>query len=75
MNETDPGATALQGIEKFEAFLRQIGMPSTFEEIGARREDIGLMTDKLFGNRETEGNYVKLRRDDVVRIYESAVSG
>lgn len=75
LDETDPGATALQGIEKFEAFLRQIGMPSTFEEIGARREDIGLMTDKLFGNRETEGNYVKLRRDDVVKIYESAVSG
>lgn len=74
LNEEDPVATAGQGIEKFEAFLRQIGMPSSFEEIGARKEDIGLMTDKLFGKRETEGNYVKLRREDVIKIYESAVS-
>lgn len=73
LNTTDPEVTAMQGIEKFEAFLQQIGMPSTFEEIGARREDIGLMTDKLFGARETEGNYVKLRKEDVIKIYESAV--
>lgn len=73
LNTTDPEATARQGIEKFEAFLQQIGMPSTFREIGARREDIGLMTDKLFGARETEGNYVKLRKEDVIKIYESAV--
>lgn len=73
LNTTDPEATARRGIEKFEAFLQQIGMPSTFGEIGARREDIGLMTDKLFGARETEGNYVKLRKEDVIKIYESAV--
>lgn len=74
LNTADSEATARQGIEKFEAFLQQIGMPSTFGEIGARREDIGLMADKLFGTRETEGNYVKLRKEDVIKIYESAVS-
>ena len=74
LNQEDPVATARQGIERFEAFLRQIGMPSSFEEIGARKEDIELMTDKLLGKRETEGNYVKLRREDVIKIYESAVS-
>lgn len=75
LDEENPEKTALQGIERFEAFLRQIGMPSSFEEIGAREEDIGQMTDKLFGSKETEGNYVKLKREDVVRIYESAVKG
>lgn len=70
-----PEETALRGIERFEAFLRQIGMPSSFEEIGARKEDIGRMTDQLLAGRETEGNYVKLKREDVIQIYESAVKG
>ena len=74
LDEEDPVATAERGIERFEAFLKQIGMPSSLEEIGARKEDIALMTDKLFGKKETEGNYVRLHREDVIRIYESAVS-
>lgn len=73
MNEADPEATALKGIEAFEAFLKEIGMPLTFKEIGAKEEDIELMTDKLLKGRKTEGNYVKLTRDDVIKIYESAV--
>ena len=50
-------------------------MPSSFAEIGAKREDIPLMVDKLFCTRQTEGNYVKLSREDVTRIYESAADG
>ncbi len=73
MNEADPEATALKGIEAFEAFLKEIGMPLTFKEIGAKEEDIELMTDKLLKGRKTEGNYVKLTKDDVIKIYESAV--
>ena len=73
LDEANPEATALRGIEAFEAFLKSIGMPLSFEEIGARKEDIGQMTDKLFGGRDTEGNYVKLTREDVMEIYESAV--
>lgn len=74
-DEEHPEETALRGIERFEAFLRQIGMPSSFKEIGARKEDIGRMTDQLLAGRETEGNYVKLKREDVIQIYESAVKG
>ena len=73
LDEANPEATALRGIEAFEAFLKSIGMPLSFEEIGARKEDIGQMTDKLFGGRDTEGNYVKRTREDVMEIYESAV--
>lgn len=65
--------TALKGIEAFEKFLKSIGMPSTFAEIGAKEEDIELLTDKLLGNRKTEGNYVKLTREDVIKIYQSAL--
>lgn len=67
----NPIETALRGIERFEAFLKQIGMPSRFSEIGAKKEDIPKLVDKLFANKETEGFYVKLNRDDVTKIYES----
>lgn len=73
MDESDLHGVALKGIEAFEAFLKKIGMPSGFAEIGAKEEDIELMTKKLMNGRRTEGNYVKLTEDDVRKIYESAV--
>ena len=73
LDENNPVETAKRGIEAFEAFLKKIGMPSSFEEIGAKQEDIPEMTDKLLGGKKTEGNYVRLEREDVIRIYESCV--
>lgn len=73
LNENNPEETALKGIEAFEKFLKNIGMPSSFAELGAKQEDIPLLTDKLMSGRETEGNYVKLTRQDIIEIYESAV--
>lgn len=73
LDEKDPKATALKGIEAFETFLKSIDMPSTFAEIGAKEEDIEKMTDKLLGSRKTEGNYVKLTKKDVIAIYKSAL--
>lgn len=64
--------TALKGIEAFEAFLKSIGMPLTFAEIGASEKDIDTLTKKLFEGQETEGNYVKLKAGDVKKIYEYA---
>ena len=40
MNFENPAETALRGIEAHEAFLREIGMPLTLKELGARPEDI-----------------------------------
>ena len=37
-----------------------------------KKEDIPLMADQLLAGKKTEGNYVKLKREDVIRIYESA---
>ena len=73
MDENDSKATALKGIEAFEAFLKEIGMPETFADVGARKEDIELMTDKVLRTKDTEGFYVKLKRDDVIKIYENCV--
>lgn len=71
LDTINPMETAMQGIERFESFLKQIGMPSRFSEIGAKKEDIPAMVDKLFAKKETEGNYVRLTREDVTKIYES----
>lgn len=64
---------ALKGIEAFEHFLKEIGMPSNFDEIGAKKEDIPVMADQVLGSKKTEGNYIKLKRDDIIKIYESAL--
>ncbi|MEE3467010.1 MAG: iron-containing alcohol dehydrogenase [Eubacterium sp.] len=71
LDTINPMETAMRGIERFEAFLKQIGMPSRFSEIGAKKADIPAMVDKLFAKKDTEGNYVKLTREDVTKIYES----
>lgn len=64
--------TALKGIEAFEAFLKSIGMPLTFAEIGAKEQDIDRLTEQLMAGKETEGNYVKLAAEDVKKIYHFA---
>lgn len=66
--------TALKGIEAFETFLKSIGMPLTFAEIGASEKDIDTLTEKLFHSQETEGNYVKLTAGDVKKIYGYAAN-
>ncbi|MBQ6374325.1 MAG: iron-containing alcohol dehydrogenase [Clostridia bacterium] len=45
-----PEATALRGIECHEQFLRDIGMPITLKELGARTEDIPAMAAKTRKN-------------------------
>ena len=74
LDESDPKSVALRGIEAFEKFLQELGMPSTFAEIGAKEVDIEFMIDKLMKGRKTEGNYVKLTREDIRKIYQSAVN-
>ena len=46
MNFENPEETALRGIEAHESFLREIGMPVTMKELGARSEDIPLLAAK-----------------------------
>ena len=40
-------------------------------EIGADAKDIDRLTEKLLAGKETEGNYVKLKAEDVKCIYRS----
>ena len=50
MDYRHPEKTGLAGIERFEQFLRGIGMPVTFAELGAKEEDIPAMAAKCKRN-------------------------
>lgn len=73
MNETDPEKTALEGIHKFEMFLKSIDMPTRFNEIGAKEEDIPVMINKIMSYTDTLGNFVKLKAEDMEKVYKLAI--
>ena len=72
MNFENPEETALAGIKAFRKFLRGIGMPLDFEEIGARAEDIPVLVDKLGVGDGVRGGFMELNKDDVTNIYKLA---
>ena len=72
MNFANPEITALEGIGRFESFLKSIGMPVTFSELGAREEDIPTMVKQL-GKRKSVGGFVKLSGEDIEAIYKLAL--
>ena len=72
MNFACPEITALEGISRFESFLRSIGMPITFAELGAREEDIPTMVNQL-GKRKSVGGFVKLDSEEIEAIYKLAL--
>lgn len=68
-----PERTALQGIERFEAFLKSIGMPLTFEELGAKEEDIPELAEKVkYADNGLVGNFYPLNRAAVEEVYRIA---
>lgn len=56
-----------------KAFLHEIGMPTTFRELGIENPDISALVCRLHENKgEFVGNYVKLDRQATRQIYETA---
>jgi alcohol dehydrogenase YqhD (iron-dependent ADH family) len=74
MDFAHPEATAREGIVRFCTFLHSIGMPITFEELGARAEDI----DRMVAHRGEKpngfpfGNFVKIHEQDMQAILQLA---
>lgn len=66
----DDDATALAGIAAFRAWLKSIGLPLTFAEVGARREDMPQLVAKLGLNGNLLGGFRKLNEADVTAILE-----
>lgn len=74
MNFEHPEITALEGITRFKEFLKSIGMPLTFQELGAKEEDIEDMITYLgLSDSNYMGKFVKLYGKDVEAIYRLAL--
>lgn len=69
----DARGMALEGVRRLKAFLRSIGMPVTFAELGVENPDIDLLVRKLHENKgPLVGNYMKLDSNASREIYEMA---
>ena len=62
----------MKGIESFEAFLKEIGMPLSFDELGVPESDIDKMVESIYNSRGTLGVYVKMGTDEMKEVYEIA---
>lgn len=74
MDFNDPESTAKKGIEALKIFLKAIGMPLNFAELGAKEEDIEKMAHTACygdGGDGTVGGFVSLTEADVINIYRS----
>lgn len=68
--KNDPKATALDGIKKLKEFCRMIGMPTNFQELGAKKADIDKLLATLEQNRGKEFQaYRKITLEDAKKIY------
>ena len=76
MDFEHPEVTALEGIKAFASFLKSIGMPSNFAELGAKEEDIPQLVETLCCGDGRDGNiygFVKLNKEDCTNIYKMMV--
>ena len=76
MDFANPEATALAGIDAFQAFLKAIGMPTNFAELGAKEEDIPKLVDVLChgdGRNGSISGFVTLNEEDCEKIYRMMV--
>ena len=64
----DPDA-ALAGIAAFRGWLKSLGLPLTFAELGAKEEDIPLLVKTLNLCGNTLGGFQPLTESDVAAIY------
>lgn len=73
MNFQQPEKTALEGILRYENFLRSIGMPVRFSDINAREEDIPLLVKQTGIGNGSMGSFVSLTAADIEKIYRLAL--
>ena len=76
MNEDNPEITAREGIERFKQFLHEIGMPTSFAELGAKEEDIEKMAEVACYGDGRDGyvyGFVNLNKEDVINVYKLAL--
>lgn len=76
MDFANPENTALAGIQALKDFLKEIGMPGSFKELGAKEEDIRQMAHCACNGdarQGTLGEFVKLTEKDVAEIFRMMI--
>lgn len=76
MDFDHPDHTAMEGIASLRRFLKSIGMPSNFKELGASEADIQKMAHTACcgnGRGGTIGGFAQLNETDVANIYRLMV--
>ena len=68
-----PEDTVIEGISRFESFLSSIGLPVTLKQLGVTSDRLEEMADKATGgDRYTIGEFVRLKKSDVLNILNLA---
>ncbi len=68
-----PLKVAKAGINALESFFKEIGMPTSFKEIGAKESDIDILIKKLEINHGKKfGSFKELSMEDARKIYKLA---
>ena len=75
VREADSSAAAKEGIRRYRAWLKSIGMPQTFAELGAKEADIPKLVASLGLKGNTLGSFQKLTEEDVASILHLACRG
>ena len=73
MNFENPEETALNGIDKYEEWIKFMDMPTTITEIGGKEEDIPAMVDDMFNGAPNHGSFLKITKEDAAAIYKMAL--
>ena len=68
----EPAESAKEGLRRYRAWLKSIGMPLTFAELGARSEDIPLLAANLGLKGNTLGLFRPLTEADVREVLKLA---
>jgi alcohol dehydrogenase YqhD (iron-dependent ADH family) len=74
MDFENPEITAVAGIRAFRSFLKSIGMPESFEALGAKDSDIPMLVEKHpVSQTGKTGGFVSLTPEDVANIYKASM--
>ena len=74
MNFTNPASTALEGIECYENFLKDLEMPQSLSDFGVQEKHIPELVARFhLGENKTIGSFVRLNAKDIEAIYRLAL--
>ncbi|MDR2182398.1 MAG: iron-containing alcohol dehydrogenase [Treponema sp.] len=70
----DPLRTAGEGIRRFKAWLRELGMPLTLKALGVPKKDLGAVIKRCLDNNGGKvSGYLELDKEAVTEIFTSIV--